>query len=87
MRLDLYQAETAFIAQQQTALLDEARAILLVAEYIERDSPFCKGCSDKSHRRHQTSVGVSLFRARSAGAEGPCDKGTFCFQLQDHLSC
>ena len=29
MRLDLYQAETALIAQEQTALLDEARTTLL----------------------------------------------------------
>ncbi|TWJ19311.1 type VII toxin-antitoxin system HepT family RNase toxin [Geobacter argillaceus] len=29
MRLDLYQAETALIAREQTAILDEARAILL----------------------------------------------------------
>lgn len=36
MRLDLYQAETAFIAQQQTALLDEARAILLSERPLSR---------------------------------------------------
>lgn len=29
MRLDLYQAETALITQEQTAMLDEARSILL----------------------------------------------------------
>lgn len=29
MRLDLYQAETAHIAQEQSALLDEARSMLL----------------------------------------------------------
>jgi len=36
MRLDLYQAETALIAQQQTALLDEARAILLSGATLSR---------------------------------------------------
>lgn len=36
MRLDLYQAETAMIAQEQSALLDEARARLLVGESLSR---------------------------------------------------
>lgn len=36
MRLDLYQAETAFIAQQQAALLDEACAILLSERPLSR---------------------------------------------------
>ncbi|WP_298435674.1 DUF86 domain-containing protein [Geobacter sp.] len=36
MRLDLYQAETAFIAQEQTALLDEARGILLAERPLSR---------------------------------------------------
>jgi len=36
MRLDLYQAETALIAQEQTSLLDEARAILLAGDTLSR---------------------------------------------------
>jgi uncharacterized protein YutE (UPF0331/DUF86 family) len=36
MRLDLYQAETALIAQEQTSLLDEARTILLAGETLSR---------------------------------------------------
>ena len=36
MRLDLYQAETTLIAQQQTALLDEARATLLAGGSLSR---------------------------------------------------
>lgn len=36
MRLDLYQSETALIAQDQTALLDEARATLLAGGTLSR---------------------------------------------------
>lgn len=36
MRLDLYQAETAYIAQEQTALLDEACAIMLSERPLSR---------------------------------------------------
>lgn len=36
MRLDLYQAETALIAQDQTDLLDEARATLLTGATLSR---------------------------------------------------
>ena len=36
MRLDLYQAETALIAQEQTALLDEVRMTLLSGGTISR---------------------------------------------------
>lgn len=36
MRLDLYQAETALIAQEQSALLDEARATLLAGGGLSR---------------------------------------------------
>lgn len=36
MRLDLYQAETAHIAREQGALLDEARAKLLAGEILSR---------------------------------------------------
>ena len=36
MRLDLYQAETALIAQEQTSLLDEARTILLTGGTLSR---------------------------------------------------
>ena len=36
MRLDLYQAETALIAQEQTALLDEARATMLAGGTLSR---------------------------------------------------
>jgi uncharacterized protein YutE (UPF0331/DUF86 family) len=36
MRLDLYQSETALIAQEQTALLDEARTILLSGRSLSR---------------------------------------------------
>jgi len=36
MRLDLYQSETALIAQEQTALLDEARATLLAGGTLSR---------------------------------------------------
>lgn len=36
MRLDLYQAETALIAQEQTSLLDDARMILLTAGSLSR---------------------------------------------------
>lgn len=36
MRLDLYQAETALIAQDQTSLLDEARTILLAGGTLSR---------------------------------------------------
>lgn len=36
MRLDLYQAETAHIAREQSALLDEARARLLAGEILSR---------------------------------------------------
>lgn len=36
MRLDLYQAETAHIAREQGALLDEARAKLLAGEALSR---------------------------------------------------
>lgn len=36
MRLDLYQAETALIAQEQTSLLDEARATLLAGGTLTR---------------------------------------------------
>ncbi len=36
MRLDLYQSETALIAQEQTALLDEARTILLTGDTLSR---------------------------------------------------
>ena len=36
MRLDLYQAETALIAQEQTALLDEARTTLLAGGTLSR---------------------------------------------------
>jgi len=36
MRLDLYQAETALIAQEQSALLDEARTILLSGGALSR---------------------------------------------------
>jgi len=36
MRLDLYQAETALIAQDQTSLLDEARTILLAEGRLSR---------------------------------------------------
>jgi uncharacterized protein YutE (UPF0331/DUF86 family) len=36
MRLDLYQAETALIAQEQSALLDEARAALLSGGTLSR---------------------------------------------------
>lgn len=34
MRLDLYQAETALIAQNQTSILDDARAMLLAGEKL-----------------------------------------------------
>jgi len=36
MRFDLYQSETALIAQEQTALLDEARATLLAGGTLSR---------------------------------------------------
>lgn len=36
MRLDLYQAETALIAQEQTSLLDEARMTLLAGGTLSR---------------------------------------------------
>lgn len=36
MRLDLYQAENALIAQEQSALLDEARAALLAGGTLSR---------------------------------------------------
>lgn len=36
MRLDLYQAETALIAQEQTSLLDEARLTLLSGSSLSR---------------------------------------------------
>lgn len=36
MRLDLYQAETALIAQEQTSLLDEARTTLLAGGTLSR---------------------------------------------------
>ncbi len=36
MRLDLYQAETAHIAREQGALLDEARDKLLAGEFLSR---------------------------------------------------
>lgn len=36
MRLDLYQAETAHIAREQGALLDEARTRLLAGEQLSR---------------------------------------------------
>lgn len=36
MRLDLYQAETALIAQEQTSLLDEARMTLLSGGTLSR---------------------------------------------------
>ncbi|KAF0164106.1 MAG: protein of unknown function DUF86 [Rhodocyclaceae bacterium] len=36
MRLDLYQAETAYIAREQGALLDEARTKLLAGENLSR---------------------------------------------------
>lgn len=36
MRLDLYQSETALIAQEQSALLDEARATLLAGGTLSR---------------------------------------------------
>jgi hypothetical protein len=36
MRLDLYQAETALIAQEQTALLDEARMTLCSGGSLSR---------------------------------------------------
>jgi len=36
MRLDLYQTETALIAQEQTSLLDEARATLLAGGTLSR---------------------------------------------------
>jgi len=36
MRLDLYQAETALIAQEQSALLDEARATLMSGGTLSR---------------------------------------------------
>lgn len=36
MRLDLYQAETALIAQEQSALLDEARTLLLGGGTLSR---------------------------------------------------
>jgi len=36
MRLDLYQAETALIAQEQTALLNEARTTLLAGGTLSR---------------------------------------------------
>jgi len=36
MRLELYQAETAHIAKEQSALLDEARAILLTGKTPSR---------------------------------------------------
>ena len=36
MRLDLYQSETALIAQDQAALLDEARAVLLAGGKLSR---------------------------------------------------
>ncbi len=34
MRLDLYQAETALIAQEQSALLDEARTTILSGDIV-----------------------------------------------------
>jgi uncharacterized protein YutE (UPF0331/DUF86 family) len=36
MRLDLYQSETALIAQEQTSLLDEARTTLLAGGMLSR---------------------------------------------------
>ncbi len=36
MRLDLYQAETALIAQEQTSLLDDARIILSSGDLLSR---------------------------------------------------
>lgn len=36
MRLDLYQTETALIAQEQSSLLDEARMILLKGDSLSR---------------------------------------------------
>ncbi len=36
MRLDLYQAETALIAQEQGALLDEARTTILSGDTLSR---------------------------------------------------
>lgn len=34
MRLDLYQAETALIAQKQTSILDDARTMLFAGEKL-----------------------------------------------------
>lgn len=36
MRLELYQAETAYIANEQTALLDEAREAMLTGRLLSR---------------------------------------------------
>lgn len=69
MRLDLYQAETALIAQEQTSLLDEARATLLAGGTLSRLEQ--NGVLHAIQVLVENAVGKSKQLLKSAGKQVP----------------
>lgn len=69
MRLDLYQAETALIAQEQTALLDEARTTLLAGGALSRLEQ--NGVLHAIQMLVENAVGKSKQLHKAAGKQVP----------------
>ena len=69
MRLDLYQAETAHLAREQGALLDEARSKLLVGERLSRLEQ--NGVLHALHVLIENAIGKSKQMLKAAGEPVP----------------
>lgn len=69
MRLDLYQAETAFIAQEQSSLLDEARMTLLADGTLSRLEQ--NGVLHAIQVLVENSIGKAKQLLKSAGKQVP----------------
>ena len=69
MRLDLYQAETALIAQEQTALLDEARMTLLAGGTLSRLEQ--NGVLHAIQMLVENSIGKAKQLLKAAGKQVP----------------
>ena len=69
MRLDLYQAETALIAQEQTSLLDEARMTLLAGGTLSRLEQ--NGVLHAIQLLVENAVGKAKQLLKSAGKQVP----------------
>lgn len=82
MRLDLYQAETAFIAQEQTALLDEARAILLSDGTLSRLEQ--NGVLHAIQVLVENAIGKAKQLLKAAGKQVPVSAYDSFHTLADH---